>query len=247
MIAGLSTLAAWFASGGFVHASVLGAMDNVANWAEHNGYPAIALIVALDGVIPIFPGETVVVAGGHLAGQGSLWIVGVVIAGMIGAMIGDSTAYWLGRAGGERIDRWLMRVAGRDRLEAAQHMVQRRGPVLVTAGRFLPGIRIAINFTCGAGHMTYRKFLTFNALGALIWSVQATILGYIFGKRFEDRPWIGLTIAVSIAVLIGGLVALYEHRKVKRERAYARERDVILDHDADADGSETETSDTTSA
>lgn len=200
-------------------ASVLGAMDSVANWAEHNGYPAISLIVALDGVIPIFPGETVVVAGGNLAGQGSLSLIAVIIAGMIGAMIGDSTAYWLGRAGGDRIDRWLMKVAGPDRLEAAQHMVQRRGPVLVTAGRFLPGIRIAINFTAGAGHMTYRRFLIFNSLGALIWATQATVLGYVFGKQFEDRPWIGLTIAVAIAVAIGGLVALYEHRKVKRERA----------------------------
>lgn len=216
----MSFVAQLFDVGAFP-ASIASAMDDVANWAEHNGYPAIALIVALDGVIPIFPGETVVVAGGNLAGQGTLLMVGVIIAGMIGAMIGDSTAYWLGRVGGERIDRWLMKVAGRDRVEAAQHMVQRRGPVLVTAGRFLPGIRIAINFTCGAGHMSYRRFLTFNALGTLIWSAQAAFLGYIFGKQFEDRPWVGLTIAVTIAVLIGVLVALYEHRKVKRERAEA--------------------------
>ena len=213
-----------------VPASILGAMDSVADWAEHNGYPAISLIVALDGVIPIFPGETVVVAGGNLAGQGSLSLIAVIIAGMVGAMIGDSTAYWLGRAGGDRIDRWLMKVAGPDRLEAAQHMVQRRGPVLVTAGRFLPGIRIAINFTAGAGHMTYRRFLVFNSLGALIWATQATVLGYVFGKQFEDRPWIGLTIAVAIAVAIGGLVALYEHRKVKRERARHHAENPRNDH-----------------
>lgn len=213
---------AWMASGGFFPASILGPMEGVAEWAEHNGYPAIALIVALDGVFPFFPGETVIVAGGHLAGQGSLWLLGVMIAGMVGAMIGDSTVYWLGRAGGERIDRWLIRVAGRDRLEAAQHMVQRRGPVLVTAGRFLPGIRIAINFTCGAGHMGYRKFLTFNALGTSIWSAQAALLGYVFGRQFEDQPWVGLAIAITIAVLIGALVGLYEHRKVKRDRAAAR-------------------------
>lgn len=216
--------------------SILGAMDDVANWAEHNGYPAIALIVALDGVIPFFPGETVIVAGGNLAGQdGKLWLFGVILAGMIGAMVGDSAAYWLGRIGGERVDRWLIRVAGRDRLEAAQHMVQRRGPVLVTAGRFLPGVRIAINFTAGAGHMTYKRFLTFNALGSAIWATQAALLGYVFGKQFEDQPWVGLGIAIGIAILIGGLVALYEHRKVRRERAHMRELAAAM-HAAEQEG-----------
>lgn len=200
-------------------AGVVGWLDGVARWAEHNGYPAISLIVALDGVIPIFPGETVVVAGGNLASQGTLWLVGVIIAGMVGAMIGDSTAYWLGRAGGERIERWLSRVAGREKVAAAERMVQRRGPVLVTAGRFLPGIRIAINFTAGAGHMGYKKFLLFNALGASVWSAQAALLGYVFGKTFEDKQWLGLTIAVTIAVLIGSAVAWFEHRKVRREHA----------------------------
>ncbi len=228
-------------SGGFFPAGIMGAMDDVTEWAEHNGYPAIALIVALDGILPFFPGETVIVAGGTLASQGSLWLIGVMIAGMIGAMIGDSTVYWLGRAGGDRVDRWLARVAGPDRLEAAQHMVQRRGPVLVTAGRFLPGIRIAINFTCGAGHMGYRKFLTFNALGTSIWSAQAALLGYVFGRQFEDQPWIGLTIAITIAILIGGLVALYEHRKIKRERVTYRE--VTPPARTESDASPTDPSD----
>jgi len=194
-------------------------MEDIARWAESNGYPAIALIVALDGVIPIFPGETVIVAGGNLASQGSLSLIVVIIAGMIAAMIGDSTAYWMGRAGGDRIERWLSRVAGREKVAAAERMVQRRGPVLVTAGRFLPGIRIAINFTAGAGHMGYRKFLLFNSLGASIWAAQAALLGYAFGRTFEDQPFLGLTIAVTIAVLIGGAVAWFEHRKVRREHA----------------------------
>ncbi len=212
-----ASLAGWLST--LAPASALGWVDGVARWAEDNGYPAISLIVALDGVIPIFPGETVVVAGGNLASQGTLWLIGVIIAGVIGAMVGDHTAYWMGRAGGDRVESWLSRVAGRERVAAAERMVQRRGPVLVTAGRFLPGIRIAINFTAGAGHMTYKKFMLFNALGAAVWSAQAALLGYAFGRTFEDKPWFGLMIAVSIAVAIGGLVAWYEHRKVRREHA----------------------------
>lgn len=190
--------------------------NRAGDWAAENGYPAIVAIVAGDGVIPLFPGETAVVAGGNFAEQGRLWLLGVIIAGFVGAIIGDNIAYWLGRAGGESIHSFFRRVAGAERVAAADHMVQNRGPVLVAAGRFLPGIRLAINLSCGAGNMSWKKFATFNALGASIWASQAALLGYWFGTLFEEKKWLGLMVAVGIAVAIGGAVALFEHRKVKR-------------------------------
>ncbi|WP_410959819.1 DedA family protein, partial [Salmonella sp. SAL4356] len=80
---------------------------------------------------------------------GHLSLLGVILAGAIGAVIGDSAAYWLGRAGGEAIRGFFGRVAGHDRVVAAERMVALRGPVLVFVGRFLPVIRLAINLSCG--------------------------------------------------------------------------------------------------
>lgn len=200
----------------------LGFFERLTDWATEHGYAAIVAVVAGDGIIPLFPGETVIIAGGTLASsRDELNLFGVILAGFVGAVIGDSSAYWLGRIGGERIRGFFAKLAGHDRVLAAERMVQRRGSALVFAGRFLPGIRLAINLSCGAGHMTYRRFLLFDALGALLWSSQAAILGYIFGKAFEDRPWIGLLIALGIAGCVAAYIAIRERNTVRREKEEA--------------------------
>jgi membrane protein DedA with SNARE-associated domain len=201
--------------------SGLGVFDRLTEWATDHGYFAILAIVAGDGVFPLFPGETVIVAGGTLAATGDLALLGVILAGTLGAIIGDSTAYWLGRAGGEGIRRYLARVAGHDRVLAAERMVARRGPALVFVGRFLPGIRLAINLSCGAGQMDYKRFIIFDSLGALLWATQAAVLGYIFGKRFEDRPWIGLLIALGVALAVAGIVTMRERKHIRHEKEQA--------------------------
>src|SRR5437764_501051 len=158
MIAPLATASAAMAL------SVTSAFNSAADWAANYGYPGIALIVAGDGVFPVLPGETAIITGAVLAADGRLELWGVIASGAIGAVLGDSTAYWIGRLGGGPIRRLLVRMAGDDRIAAAERMVQRRGPVLVFVGRFLPGIRLAINLSCGAGQMGYGRFLLFDCL-----------------------------------------------------------------------------------
>lgn len=201
--------------------SGLGFFDRLTEWATDHGYLAIVGIVAGDGVFPLFPGETVIVTGGTLAATGNLSLLGVILAGMIGAIIGDSSAYWLGRAGGEPIRRFFARLAGHDRVLAAERMVARRGAALVFVGRFLPGVRLAINLSCGAGQMDYKRFIIFDSLGALLWSTQAAALGYVFGKSFEDRPWIGLLIALGVALVVAAIVAVRERKHIQHEKEQA--------------------------
>src|SRR5436309_8385348 len=120
--------------------SIASSFNAAADWAANYGYPGILLIVAGDGVFPVLPGETAVITGAVLASSGKLNLVLVILAGALGAVIGDSAAYWIGRAGGHRIRAALMRMAGKERIEAGERMVRRRGPVLVFVGRFLPGL-----------------------------------------------------------------------------------------------------------
>ena len=156
-----------------------------------------------------------------LAADGILVLPLVILAGAAGAMLGDSTAYWIGRAGTGPIRRGVARMAGRERLEAAERMVGRQGPALVFTGRFLPGIRIAINLSCGAGQMSYPRFLTFNALGASVWSTQAALLGYFAGKAFAGQIWVAFAVAFAVTGLVALFVGVKERRRVRRERAAA--------------------------
>ncbi len=100
-------------------------------------------------------------------------------------------------------------------------MVQRRGAALVFVGRFLPGIRIAINLSCGAGHMAYPRFLAFDMMGGLVWSAQAALLGYFAGKAFADQLWVAFVVAFAVTGVVGGFIALKERQRVNRERLEA--------------------------
>jgi membrane-associated protein len=201
--------------------AVTGVFDAAANWAGRYGYWAIMLVVAGDGVIPILPGETAIITGAVLAADGRLDIPLVILFGAVGAVIGDSTAYWIGRGGGPQIRRFVARLAGAERVQAAERMVRRQGPALVFVGRFLPGLRLAVNVSCGAGNMAFPRFLLFDSLGAIVWSAQASLLGYFAGKAFADQLWLALLIALGVAALVGGLVAVRERRRVQREREAA--------------------------
>jgi membrane-associated protein len=195
-------------------AAIFAQFSAFAEDAAAYGYWAVLLVVAGDGVFPALPGETAIVAAAVLAADGSLSLPLVILAGAAGAVIGDSAAFWIGRAGGGPIARFVTRVAG-------ERMVRRRGPALVFVGRFLPGIRIAINLSCGAGQMAYPRFLTFDVLGAIVWSAQAALLGYFAGKAFADQLWVAFVVAFGVTALVGGFLAIKERQRVRRERAAA--------------------------
>jgi len=100
-------------------------------------------------------------------------------------------------------------------------MVARQGPALVVVGRFLPGIRIAINLSCGAGQMSYPRFLTYDSIGAVLWATQAALLGYFAGKAFADQLWVAFLVAFGVTAVVGGFVALKERKRVRKEAAAA--------------------------
>jgi len=202
-------------------ASLLSDLHGLAESAAEYGFIAVLLVVAGDGVFPVLPGETAIVAGAVLASAGKGSLLLVILAGILGAIIGDSCAFWVGRAGQGPIRRFIGRFAGHDRLLAAERMVERNGPALVVAGRFLPGLRIAINMACGAGQMSYPRFLAFDATGATLWSLQASLLGYFAGKAFADQVWVAFVVAFAVTGVVATVVAVRERRFVRREREAA--------------------------
>jgi membrane-associated protein len=196
-----------------------GFFASIGDWAAEYGYITIFLVVAGDGVFPILPGETSIIAGAVFAAAGDLWLWAVVLVGALGAVAGDSLAYAIGRRGDRAIRQGVMRMAGGRRMRSAEGMLRRQGPAMVFTGRFLPGIRIAINVACGAGGMPYRRFLLFDSLGAVVWSLQAALIGYFAGKAFAEQVWVALAVAIGVAIFVGFIVILRERRMMAREEA----------------------------
>jgi membrane protein DedA with SNARE-associated domain len=163
-------------------------------------YVLVFAVVAGDALLPLLPGETMVVTGGVLSASGDLNVFGVFAAGAVGAFLGDSACYWLGRRLGSRAAEKLLRgEKGKRSIEWAKRALDKRGKTLIAVARFVPGGRTAVTFTAGSTGFPWRTFALADAVGVTVWSAYNAGLGRIGGAAFEEQPWKGLILAFGLA------------------------------------------------
>ena len=174
-------------------------------------YALIAAIVAGDAVLPIFPGETVVITGGILAAHDDLSIAVVVLAAVLGAMVGDNAGYGVGRAvGGRAAERLIARGSkARRRTQWAAKHVRTRGAGIVVVARFIPGGRTATTLAAGALDMAWPRFLRADATAAVLWAAYASSLGYFGGEAFRRTLWKPLLVSLAVGIVLAGAGELY--------------------------------------
>lgn len=169
----------------------------------------IFVIALLDSVLPIVPGETLVIVGGVAAGQGTqeLWLV--IAAGAVGAFLGDNLAYLLGRRFSDRVNVWADRtVKRRARLDAAGRQIEIRGGMLLITARFIPGGRTILTVSSGLTGQPWRWFAIWVAIATTLWAGYAASLGFFFGQAFEDNHTLAFWLAFAAALTVTALVEL---------------------------------------
>lgn len=178
-------------------------------------YAVILGIAALDALVPVVPSETLAITGGVLASLGELHLGTVIAAAAVGAFVGDSSAYLLGRKIGDPARERLFR-GGRARraLGWAERQLAERGPYLILIARFIPGGRTATTFTAGMVRFRAVVFFPAAAVAAVAWGSYAVLLGYYGGRLFEERPLLALGVALGIAFGVTAVVELT--RKLRR-------------------------------
>ena len=182
-------------------------------------YVFLFVIAALDVIIPLVPSETSVILAGVLALTGDLHLVLVILFAAAGAIVGDNTAYWIGRKVGHRIvDRWF-KGERRKQVDWAHKQVETRGGYLIIIGRFIPGGRTAVTLSCGMLEMPWRRFIAWDVAAGLAWATYAAMLGYVGGRTFEENPFKGFILAFVVALGIAGVIEAY--RWYKRRRVVA--------------------------
>lgn len=182
------------------------------------GYLAVFLLVAGDGIVPIFPGETSIVVAAVFAAEGTLNIWWVIVAGALGAVVGDSIAFWVGRGGGGWMRHTMGRMVGHERVAVAEHMVHRQGDLLVFTQRFITILRLAINIVLGAGTIAFRRYLAIDTAAAFVWSAQGAAIGYVSGYLFPGKTWLAVVVALGVAGILIGIIMLRERRRIVAER-----------------------------
>jgi membrane-associated protein len=142
----------------------------------------------------------------------------------VAAAAGASVGYTFGRRAGPALYRRKdSRIFKQEHLRRARAFYERRGGSAILLARFIPIVRTLAPIVAGAAGMRYRKFVTFNLLGALIWGVGVTSLGYALGQRFPHlERYLLPAIAVIVALsLLPPAIEIYRSRRRKARLAEA--------------------------
>lgn len=199
--------------------------------AGGSAYLIIGLLAALEAsaFVGLFvPGELGVLAGGYIAYEGRASLIPMMIVATVGAIVGDSIGYEIGRhlGGSIRRSRFGVRV-GEERWARAEQYLAVKGGRAVFLGRFIGVLRALVPALAGVSRMRYRKFLFWNALGALAWAPSLVGLGYLAGKsykRVEHYAGRAGLVLLVLFVMIGGVAALgrWVSRHPDRVRAFGQ-------------------------
>jgi membrane-associated protein len=177
----------------------------------------VALVVFAESGLLIgffLPGDTMLFTTGLLvqAGKIDIDINVLVLILFLAAVLGDSVGYAFGSKVGRKLfDRPNSRLFKKSHLEAAEKFYKKYGGKTIIIARFVPAVRTFAPIVAGASKMKYSTFLLFNIIGAFIWAVCVTYLGYILGQQFERM---GIEVdhvllpAVAVILLISILPAL---------------------------------------
>lgn len=179
-------------------------------WASLIG---VALVVFAESGLLIgffLPGDSLLFTTGFLIHAGFLPfnIHFAVLTIFIAAVIGDSVGYTFGRKLGPRIfKKEDARLFKQEYIQQAQAFYEKHGGKTIIIARFVPIVRTFAPIVAGAGKMDYKRFVTFNVIGGLLWAAGVTYAGYFLGSVFESMgleidhillPIIAIIILVSV-------------------------------------------------
>ncbi len=144
-------------------------------------------------VTPFLPGDSLLFAVGALAADPNsglnVWLAALVL--LVAAIVGDSVNYWIGRRFGSWMMRTFPRVVKPEHIAKTNEFFARYGGKTIILARFVPIVRTFAPFVAGTGEMDYKRFMSFNIIGALLWVGLILPAGWFFGnipivkKNFE--------------------------------------------------------------
>jgi undecaprenyl-diphosphatase len=172
----------------------------------------------------VVPGETVVIVGGVVAGQGHIDLGILLALTWVCAFAGDVTGYLLGRRLGRR---FLLAHGARvhiteQRLLRVEAVFDRYGPATILIGRFVGLVRAVAPFLAGASKYPRGRFVALAGLGTGLWSATFVLLGYLFWQSLDDAIAIAKRGSLALGGIIALVIALVAGYRYLRDRSRAR-------------------------
>ncbi len=181
----------------------------------------------------VAPGETVVIAGGVIAGQGEIQLLPLIGLVWACAVLGDTTSFYIGR----RLGRSFLEKHGprvkitHERLEQVEDYFDRHGGKTILIGRFIGLVRALAPFIAGSSGFPYGRFIPYSIVGCGLWSTTFCVLGYVFWRSFDRVAHyagqaifgFGLTVALIVGIVVG-----YKRRREIRDWLVEHRRHPLI-------------------
>jgi membrane protein DedA with SNARE-associated domain/membrane-associated phospholipid phosphatase len=174
----------------------------------------------------VVPGETVMLLGGAVAGQGAIDIYLLIAIAWFAAWAGDTTSFFIGRRlGREFVIKHGPRFGiSHERFEKVEDYFSRHGGKTIFVGRFISLIRAFAPFVAGSSGMSYRAFVPYSILGTGLWASAHIMVGYIFSRSIESAGKYaakGAFVLATLIVVTVGVVVITRHFRVAENRRAA--------------------------
>ncbi len=189
-------------------------VDLIFDW----GYIGIFIMMAIESSFIPFPSEIVLIPAGYLASQGEMSIFMIMLSALGGSLVGAFINYYLALTLGRRI---LIKYGKyffikESTLVKMEDFFSKHGHISTFTGRLIPGIRQLISVPAGLARMNILEFSLFTALGAGIWALVLTLLGFFIGENQALINTYLKEITIGVLALLVVLSAVYYMLKVRR-------------------------------
>lgn len=180
-------------------------MEGLLNLITSYGWLAVLIVIFAESGLMVgffLPGDSLLFIAGTLVQQQifhiNIWLFVALL--FLAAVAGNSTGYYIGRKVGRRLFRKPdSRFFRQEFLQQAEKFYEKNGSKAIVLAMFVPIVRAFSPVVAGIAHMPYRTFVTFNLIGAAIWTSLFTLLGYFAGNVIEE---LGINIEVAALIII---------------------------------------------
>ena len=191
-------------------------VKNYGNWI----YAILFAIVFCETglvVLPFLPGDSMLFAAGTIAAVGDMNIFVLIGLLIVAAILGDFVNFEIGKHFGQKLfSNPNSKIFKQSYLQKTHDYYERYGGRTIIIARFIPIVRTFAPFVGGMGNMNYAQFARYNIVGAVLWVVSFTTLGYFFGQLpFVKEHFSWIMIAIIVFSVVPMVIEIIHHRNDK--------------------------------
>ena len=185
-------------------------------------YPLVTVLIVADALAPVVPSETVLnLAGAFSASRGVPSVWGVIVAAIIGGIIGDNICFALGGKLIGRVEALDPESKAGQAIRWVRRNMNRGAGATIIVARFIPWARWVATIVLGSVRYNWFKFFFFDTVGVILWANLSVGMGYLGGRILQDYPLLAMLLGVLLGSLVGFAIQklqnqIFERRDIRR-------------------------------